>query len=94
MINYHSSDYNPITLTSVPPRPPTTTSHRQGGFCEYLDHCKLNNKKLDNNYQETLKANPRAFFKKSGEFTEHNVNCLKLGGIGPFYTPPTLLKNK
>mmetsp|Transcript_940 Transcript_940/g.931 ORF Transcript_940/g.931 Transcript_940/m.931 type:complete len:92 (-) Transcript_940:32-307(-) len=86
MINYQYSDYNPITLAAVPARTPTANSHRQGVFCEYIDHCKLNNKRLDTAYQDTLKANPRAFYKKSGEFTEHNVNCIKLGGVGPFFT--------
>ncbi|CAG9313252.1 unnamed protein product [Blepharisma stoltei] len=88
MINYQYSDYNPITLASVPARTPTANSHRQGVFCEYIDLCKLNNKRLDTAYQDTLKANPRAFYKKSGEFTEHNVNCIKLGGVGPFFTSP------
>lgn len=93
MINYQNQDYNLITGVSMKPRP-TTTSHRQRGFSEYLDKSKVINKNLDSSYQDALKSNPKMFHKKSGEFSEHSATCLKLGGNGPFYKPISLLRNR
>lgn len=93
-VNYQLTAYNPITHT-ISQRNPLYTVNRQKGICDFIDRTRtLNFRALTPVYQKALKTNPKAFFRKNGEFTAYNDTCLRKIGTSPFHTPLTLLRNK
>ena len=70
MINYSHGDYNPITQEKVK-RVSTARANRRKGLSEFHDLTRLNNKFGTVKYQEAFTTNPRAFFRRSGEFSMH-----------------------
>lgn len=93
-VNYQLTTYNPITHT-ISQRSPLYTANKQKGICNFIDRTRaLNCRALTPVYQKALKANPKAFFRKNGEFTMYNDTCLRKIGGSPFQTPLTLLRNK
>lgn len=86
LINYQNNDYNLITHTIVK-RPESTTKSRQKGLGEFLNVNKPSKRELFREYQKNLERDPKIFHKKSGEFSKHQDNCVRLSGLGPFSRP-------
>ena len=70
MINYSTANYNPLNHSKIK-RVSTANANRRKGLSEYHDLTRLNNKFPTKVYKEAIETNPRAFFRRSGEFSQH-----------------------
>ena len=82
-INYQCSDYDLISHTKREQAVPASVT-RQKGLGQVFDALKPSRQEFFDEYQKSILREPKIFYKKVGEFSKFQDNCVRLSGKGPF----------